>query len=337
MTRYEVVKARNPNAICNDGSPAIFFYRRGSGSGINKWVIFFKGGEACWDGASCAGRDKGLLTSTVWTEGNLDAGGIVSERPDQNPDFFNWNHVFAVYCSSDLWSGTRPDNNNDVKFFFRGQYIVDAIMDSLLDANQIGAPTLREATQIIISGSSAGGIGARTHLDRLAKMLSWADVRGVLDAGVIPYTNPAYPAAEQDRVGKLRMDVWKSNLDESCVASSPTRPWLCMESDYAFKAKQFTTPFFLRHDLYDPVSMNWQLLNPRNQADRAPIIAMSSQLNDLLRALPGAFGTADAEHIALESEKFNHELVDNLSFAQVLGNWYFNRSGPKVVVAPLRR
>ena len=110
-----------------------------------------------------------------------------------------------------------------------------------------------------------------------------------------------------------------------------------MESEYTFKAKQITTPFFLRHDLYDPVSVGWQFLDPKKQSDRAPILSMASQLNELLRALPGAFGTADGEHIALESEKFNHELVDNLSFAQVLGNWYFNRSGPKVIVAPLRR
>jgi hypothetical protein len=39
----------------------------------------------------------------------------------------------------------------------------------------------------------------------------------------------------------------------------------------------------------------------------------------------------------LETPKFNTDKVEGLTFAQVLGNWYFNRSGPKLVVAPLRR
>lgn len=65
--------------------------------------------------------------------------------------------------------------------------------------------------------------------------------------------------------------------------------------------------------------------------------AAATQYSNILKALPGAFGTATNDHIALELPKFNQDKVDGLTFAQVLGNWYFNRSGPKVVVAPLQR
>jgi hypothetical protein len=82
------------------------------------------------------------------------------------------------YCSSNWFTGASPDNNNAMKFYFRGHYIVDAVVDSLSDAGLVGAPTLREATHIIFAGSSAGGIGVSINLDRLAKTLYWADVRG---------------------------------------------------------------------------------------------------------------------------------------------------------------
>jgi hypothetical protein len=337
MTRLEINHTKNPNAVCNDGSTAIFYFERGRGASINKWVIFFKGGAACWDSRSCAGREQGLLSATAWTQRTLDGGGILSNRPEENPDFSDWNHVFVVYCSSDFWSGTRPDNNTEVKFYFRGHYIVDAVVDAVSDASMIGTPTVRGATQVIFAGSSAGGIGVRINLDRLAKTLSWADVRGVMDAEMVVPTNPAYIQGEEDRRGKAMLEMYKPILDESCQASSAARPWVCFENAYAVANKQIATPMFVRHDLYDPINLEWQDLDPKNPQHRQYIDAAATQYSNILKALPGAFGTATNDHIALELPKFNQDKVDGLTFAQVLGNWYFNRSGPKVVVAPLRR
>ena len=337
LTRHEINKAKNPNAVCNDGTTAVFFFQRGYGSGANKWLIFFKGGGACWDAASCASRDRGLISATPWSQRDVESEGVLSDRPEQNPDFFSWNHVFAPYCSSDWWSGMRSDNNNAMGFYFRGHYIVDAIVDSVMDATLLGTPTLRDATQVIFAGSSAGGVGVRVNLDRLATSLTWADVRGVDDAGVNAYTNPAFTPVEQDQIGKAMMELYKPVLDESCHASSATRPWLCFENAYAVASKQIATPIFIRQDLYDPIALDFQHLDPKNAQVRQYVQTMAMQTSDMLKALPGAFGTATSDHIALELTKFNQDKVDGLTFAQVLGNWYFSRSGRKVVVAPLRR
>jgi hypothetical protein len=87
MTRYEINKVQDPNAVCNDGSTAIFFYRRGYGSGANNWVIFLRGGGVCWDPVGCASRDPSLTGSNGLTEIDDETYGITSDAPNNNPDF----------------------------------------------------------------------------------------------------------------------------------------------------------------------------------------------------------------------------------------------------------
>jgi hypothetical protein len=158
-----------------------------------------------------------------------------------------------------------------------------------------------------------------------------------MDAEMFVLTNPAFTHDEQDQRGKAMMYLYKPVLDESCAASSAARPWLCIGDIYAVANHQVTTPMFVRHDLYDPKNLEWQRLNPQNPQDSQYINAAATQYSRILNALPDAFGTNTGDHVALEYAKFNQDKVDRLTFAQVLGNWYFNRSGPKVVVAPLRK
>lgn len=176
MTRYVIDQARHPQARCNDGTTPVFYHRRGVGDGVDKWVLWFKGGGSCWSEASCADRGQNLMSATPWmhddlmelaTKGNDastdgSAGGILSPDPEVNPDFYTWNHVYMVYCSSDNWAGTRPPSAQTGNLHFAGHYITDAIMDALQDPTRIGTSTLREATQILLTGSSAGAGGGAT-------------------------------------------------------------------------------------------------------------------------------------------------------------------------------
>ena len=57
--------AKGPdNAVCLDGTPPIYYHRKGPGSGANKWFIHQQGGGWCYDLVSCVGRSHGSLGST---------------------------------------------------------------------------------------------------------------------------------------------------------------------------------------------------------------------------------------------------------------------------------
>ncbi len=64
-----------------------------------------------------------------------------------------------AYCSQDLHSGTRlTANETTFGLYFSGFYIFRAIIAEL---SALPANKLTDATNIILSGDSAGGIGYR--------------------------------------------------------------------------------------------------------------------------------------------------------------------------------
>ena len=45
----------DPLAQCNDGSPAAYYYAKGTGSSADLWVVYLEGSMFCWGQASCSG------------------------------------------------------------------------------------------------------------------------------------------------------------------------------------------------------------------------------------------------------------------------------------------
>ena len=77
----------------------------GTGSGANKWIINFKGGGWCYDEDSCAQRSKTTLgSSKSW--GKTDTyQGLLSADQTINPNFYNWNLAYAMYCDGASFAG----------------------------------------------------------------------------------------------------------------------------------------------------------------------------------------------------------------------------------------
>lgn len=114
--------------------------------------------------------------SNPFTIGGRD---ILDTDPIKNPPFHDYNHVVIPYCSSDLWLGNdsrsfpeintsssdpqqqflqavyQPENSI-LQFTFRGKIIVSSVINELIDLNG----GLLNGSDIIIAGSSAGGVGA---------------------------------------------------------------------------------------------------------------------------------------------------------------------------------
>lgn len=116
--------------------------------------------------------------------GNISVKGtdIMDQDPEKNPDFFDHNHVIIPYCSSDLWLGEeegsvecscsnltcfdyKPDSSN-LQFTFRGKTIFQSIFNQL--QTDYG---MDSATEILIAGSSAGGVGVLNHAQWVQKQI----------------------------------------------------------------------------------------------------------------------------------------------------------------------
>lgn len=202
LFRVDVNLNTFPDAICNDGSGAVFYVRRYSNEADrNKWHIHLQGGGGCQDGQSCAerwcsagtnfGADK-MSTTFRPLPTAIRGDGIFTQDPRNN--FASWNHVLLYYCSSDLWSGTARDvhlsatgpggNTIQYRIHFKGANIVDAVIKMLqrlpggqpvtyqnAERETIAMPDLDTATHVLFSGTSAGSGGVRHHADRLGQLL----------------------------------------------------------------------------------------------------------------------------------------------------------------------
>ena len=104
---------------------------------------------------------------------NLSVEGrdILSSDCRENPTFWSHGHVLVPYCSSDLWLGSdeRQDQqcdcwdqdcfrynptSEDLQFTFRGQTIFRSVLQTLDRLYN-----LKTASEIVLVGSSAGGVG----------------------------------------------------------------------------------------------------------------------------------------------------------------------------------
>lgn len=111
------------------------------------------------------------MTSTTWPE-TRDVGGILSPLATENPYWYNANHVFVPYCSSDSWSGRRTKPESRDSFRFMGSLIVRQVIADLIPLGLGNA----QGTDLLMAGSSAGGLGVMLNLDRVRAFLQ--DERG---------------------------------------------------------------------------------------------------------------------------------------------------------------
>ena len=226
LTRYTIDTKVYPEAVCNDGTAAIFYYGPYSGAeNRTKWLIFLQGGGSCIDGQNCAERWCNINTnygfdkmSSSASKSSIRGGGFLS--PEARNKFGTWNRVLVYYCSSDTWAGTKTTTlqatlgngaPRQYEMYFKGSRIVDAVIDTLRYAAAssrrravphgagvsapaaTGAwPDLDDATHVIFAGSSGGGNGVRNNVDRIGAKLRatnsrLVDYRAVIDAIYSPH------------------------------------------------------------------------------------------------------------------------------------------------------
>ena len=186
-----------------------FYFKPGN---AGKLVVFFNGGGACWNDATCvtslalSGVPGGRPTynPSMYTENSpVDAGGIFDDDNPRNP-FSNWSKVFIPYCTGDIHIGSNDVIYEDttgiitgvpaapVPVRHRGFDNFMAVREWLKDYY---AHSTVKPRRMLVAGSSAGGYGATINFPYLqaafprARTALLSDgAAGVLSAGFVEST-----------------------------------------------------------------------------------------------------------------------------------------------------
>ncbi|KAF2324105.1 hypothetical protein GH714_006674 [Hevea brasiliensis] len=154
--------ARARGAVCLDGTLPGYHLHRGYGSGANSWLIQLEGGGWCNNIRNCVYRKKTRRGSSRYMEKLVPFMGILSNKPQENPDFFNWNRVKLRYCDGGSFAG--DSENKAAQLQFRGQRIWLSAMEDLMSKG------MHYANQALLSGCSAGGLASILHCDEFRNM-----------------------------------------------------------------------------------------------------------------------------------------------------------------------
>ncbi|XP_061359897.1 pectin acetylesterase 8-like isoform X2 [Gastrolobium bilobum] len=199
---------------------------------------------------TCLSRKYTRLGSSKQMAEQIAFSGILSNKQQFNPDFYNWNRIKVRYCDGASFTGDMEAVNPATKLHFRGARIFAALMEDLL------AKGMKNAQNAIISGCSAGGLTSILHCDRFRALLpAGAKVKCLSDAG--------YFINAKDVSGEQHIEQYFSqivtthgsarNLPQSCT--SRLSPGLCFFPQYL--VSQITTPIFFVNAAYD----SWQIKN----------------------------------------------------------------------------
>ena len=239
---------KNLESACLDGTPQSFYFRPGYGDGIDKFIIYIKGGawcsgideyvaSACSD--TCADRAKGVLGSSKSFEPYMyipesKGDGYISNQQSSNPLAYNYNTVWINYCDGASFSGNNATNiktAQNTTIYFRGFANLNAVFELLW--NQYG---LHKASDVILTGSSAGALAVYLHADYIGNnfVAKGANYMAMPDSGFfIDYAgNGNYDGCMkwiyewQNTSIALNKDCMNDTDDYKCMFAQYTAPYI---------------------------------------------------------------------------------------------------------------
>jgi hypothetical protein len=162
---------------CMQGDDYRFFGRRGS---VNKLVMYYVGGGACWDNLTCGGIPD--LTGAVCSTSppdldtvNGSSSGFGDLTNDNNP-FRDWNTVVVSYCSCDLHFGDATQDYGDVTVQHKGYHNSKV-------AEKWAREHFLNPEEVFVTGSSAGAYGAWFNAPLLHEVWPASQFHVLADAG----------------------------------------------------------------------------------------------------------------------------------------------------------
>jgi hypothetical protein len=199
---------------CSRGQPWGFFVRPGT---VNKVILEFQGGGACWNKGTCSFADAIFKDNIDDIRQAVVAGhsaGLTDHENEANP-VRDWTHVYIPYCTGDIhWGHNRivygDGEPGAVELHHRGAINGMAALRWLTD-NVVQPET------VLATGCSAGSYGSIGWTPHLAKAYPEARIVqfGDCGAGIITDTflRDSFPSWQADWF----MPAWIDSLDPEQV------------------------------------------------------------------------------------------------------------------------
>ena len=316
------------NARSLDGSPYELWYAPASSpADASRWVIDIQGGAWCQSVDACAARaytpTNCYLGSSNASCFNVDGercanksatmsfeclpacngarwcGGLFVNDSATNALTHSWNQVLLPYHDGQSFTGGAEEptmttfGGRTVPLWFRGHANFRAALDYLINEAGMGA-----ATEVALTGNSAGGLATYFHADELAAAVPTARVWAAPDSGFFFTDEAAYPAWPDGLRAMVAMANSTGGLDASCVAATPSDPASCAFPEVV--APHVTTPLFVMQGRYDPALTGISM--GENGANVTKVNAIGYELIEFIEArvlknpANAAFITACAQH-----------------------------------------
>jgi hypothetical protein len=304
-------------ARCLDGSPQrIWIQEATSAVNASKWYVHLMGGGWCTSMASCTARayspsqcyrgssnvscfnnNTGCSTGHAFNEtmdfrdipcinGARWGGGLLMNDPATNPLTHDWNKVELQYCDGFSYSGnndtvgrvSQAGVGSDLPLYFRGARNLQAVLQHLTAHAGLG-----DATHLVLSGDSAGGLGTYWHADYVATFAPKALVVAAPDSGFfLGDMGREWPAALR-WIAEAGNATGGAGLDAGCAAAA------------AAAGKAAGAACTLPEDVSPHVAV--------------PLFVMNSKYD---KALDGGRGAADVE-------KLGQSLLDHVNATVLAG------------------
>ncbi|CAN1353384.1 Pectin acetylesterase 6, partial [Linum perenne] len=294
--------------VCLDGTLPGYHIHRGSGAGANSWLIQLEGGGWCNSVRNCVYRKTTRRGSSKYMEKVIPFTGILSEKAEENPDFFNWNRIKLRYCDGASFNG--DSQNEAAQLYFRGQRIWSVAMEHFMSlgmksANQdvSGGNTLQAFYNGVVSTQQLQNdlpSSCTNHLDSTSCFFP----QNLVDSIQTPMflLNAAY-------------DAWQIQASLAPPSADPNGNWdLCKKNHAQCNSTQIN--FFQEF---------------RNEMLNAVKGFSNSQRNGLF--INSCFAHCQTERqdtwFAGDSPVLNKKTV-----AQSVGDWYFDRVSVKAIDCP---
>ena len=255
--------------------------------------------------------------------------------------FAHWHHVLVPYCSQDLHTGqVRVPSADTFGLFFAGHLTFDAVLDALHG-------NLSAATDIILSGDSAGGIGVWPNLDHTARRYPRARVVGAPIAGFYFFAVPyAGPNATQSVLADFRQaawpqhaHLWQSFVNPDCFAAlsqpgSPLDPSACLLAAYSFPFVK--SEAFVAEAQTDRVVLEAHDSVPHAHVGQPPEHAyITAWMVNMTRALQPLLAVGNTRNGVFNPSCYIHTdfhptqpQIQGITFLQAFANFYFQQTDP---------
>lgn len=181
-----VIHSTDPDAACLDGSPPYLYYHEGADR--NNFLVHFWGDGLCQgltlDEAlgDCYNRSLASEGSSKFAPEMVRPEGLLSTDPSQS-SFANWTKVIIGYCDGSLFQGYRqnPIAYRTSKLYFKGAKNTRSHFQWILNKY----PSFKNANQIIISGTGAGGVASYIWTNYVRTLVANAsNVVTIADSGI---------------------------------------------------------------------------------------------------------------------------------------------------------